>query len=74
MHVYSETSFDELTLTCPSCNWNGTGYGVNIIDFYGMSKLKEVRCPKCDQFLGNLENRHKKLKGELGDQLSNQFG
>jgi hypothetical protein len=67
------TRFDELTITCPNCGWNGLGADTNIIDLYGLTKLKEVHCPACDNYIAGLE-RERAPGDPEGDELSNQLG
>jgi hypothetical protein len=71
--VYSENGFDELAVTCSNCGWKGLGSETNIIDLYGLSKLKEVHCPSCDNYLTGLQ-RERTHGNRDGDELSNQLG
>lgn len=50
--VYSETNFEEQDLSCSNCHWKGKGYDAVIIDFFGVTKNKEVHCPSCDTTIG----------------------
>lgn len=52
--VFDPGTFDERSFTCPSCGWTGKGEDTNVADFYGLSKYKQVSCPRCDEYLGNL--------------------
>ena len=52
--IFDHGTFDDQVLTCPKCGWKGTGTNANVADFYGIGKFKEVTCPNCDEFLGNL--------------------
>jgi predicted RNA-binding Zn-ribbon protein involved in translation (DUF1610 family) len=72
--VFPEKDFDDVPITCPNCGWEGLGSETNIIDLYGLSKLKEVHCPSCDTYIAGL--RRERAHGEQpdGDELSNQFG
>lgn len=56
--VYSENSFDEQEISCSDCGWKGTGRDTNIVDLYGVSKLKEIHCPECDAYLAGLKNNY----------------
>ena len=55
--VYYDTEFDEQSLECPTCSWKGKGYDTNVIDLYGVSDVKEIHCPNCDQYLGGIKSR-----------------
>ncbi|MCU7548214.1 hypothetical protein OCK74_03770 [Chitinophagaceae bacterium LB-8] len=70
---FSAKDFDETIITCPHCNWKGLGSETNIIDLYGISKLREVHCPNCDNFIAGLERESDHGNPE-GDELSNQLG
>ena len=75
--LYNEREFLDEVIRCSKCGWEGSGYDVNIIDFYGLAKVKEVHCPSCDTFLGGIEKAANKRRGERypgTDPLSNQFG
>lgn len=77
--LYNERDFLDEVIRCTKCGWEGSGYDVNIIDFYGLAKVKEVHCPSCDNVLGGIENaigrREKRSERYPGmDPLSNQFG
>ena len=52
--IYDPRTFDEEHLTCSHCGWNGTGDQAHIAGFYGIGKFKEVICPNCNEYLGNL--------------------
>jgi hypothetical protein len=62
--VFDQRTFDDQPLTCPKCGWTGTGADANIAEFYGIGKFKQVSCPKCDEYLGNLSKE--KSFGEHG--------
>lgn len=62
--VFDQRTFDDQPLTCPKCGWKGIGSETHILDFYGIGKFKEVTCPKCDEYLGNLSREN--LPGESG--------
>lgn len=49
---YSSTTFEEQDLHCANCNWQGKGYNAVVIDFFGVTKSKEVHCPECDKTIG----------------------
>lgn len=77
--VYSEGEFYDETILCDRCGWEGSGYDVNIVDLYGLAKVKEVHCPKCDTHLAGIEktvyNRSSADKVQFNnDSLGNQFG
>lgn len=77
--VFNAREFHEEVVRCSKCGWEGSGSDVNIIDFYGLAKVKEVHCPRCDTYLGgirNVENRREERNARYygGDPLSNQFG
>ena len=52
--IFDQRTFDDMELTCPKCNWKGTGAEATIVGFYGIGKFQQVTCPKCDEYLGNL--------------------
>ena len=70
---YRDNDFDEKDLTCPDCGWVGKGHKANIIDLYGVSKQKEVHCPKCDSTIASIKNDDD-APGESTNDLSFQFG
>lgn len=51
---FHERDFDEQTLRCPNCHWQGEGRDAVIIDFFGVVKNQEVHCPNCDETLAIL--------------------
>ena len=69
--IYDPATFDEEHLTCPKCGWDGSGSEAHVAGFYGIGKFKEVLCPKCSEYLGNL-SRDRFLGGE--DKLESQIG
>lgn len=73
MQEINETELSSITLQCHHCGWKGNGLDAAIIDFYGLVPTKEIRCPECNEKLGEM---HKTTtpKGTSGDQLSNQIG
>ena len=78
--VYNERGFDDEIIKCGRCGWEGIGYDVNIIDLYGLSKVKEVHCPSCDSYLGGVQNADNKISDrndrrfDSNDPFGNQFG
>lgn len=52
--IFDLRTFDDEALSCPHCSWSGTGLDAHVAGFYGLSKYKEVLCPKCNEYLGNL--------------------
>lgn len=78
--VYNERGFDEEDIRCGRCGWEGSGYDANIIDLYGLSRVKEVHCPKCDSYLGGVQNADTRIldrnerRFNSSDPLGNQFG
>ena len=78
--VYNERGFDEEVISCGRCGWEGSGYDANIIDLYGLSRVKEVHCPKCDSYLGGVQNADIRIidtnerRFNRSDPLGNQFG
>ena len=53
--VFNERDFEDQTLQCSKCQWQGRGSEAIIIDLYGLTEFQEVHCPSCDTFLGNLK-------------------
>lgn len=76
--VYTEVEFYEETILCDRCGWEGSGYDVNIVDLYGLAKVKEVHCPNCDTHLAGIERVNKRNTANPerfdNDSLGNQFG
>ena len=78
--VYNERGFDDEVMSCGRCGWEGSGYDVNIIDLYGLSKVKEIHCPRCDSYLGGVQNSDNKItdrderRFNGRDPFGNQFG
>ena len=78
--VYNERGFDDEIIKCGRCGWEGSGYDVNIIDLYGLSKVKEIHCPNCDSYLGGVQNADNKIADRnerlfnSNDPFGNQFG
>ena len=62
--IFDQRTFDDQPLTCPKCGWEGTGADANVAEFYGIGKFKQVSCPKCDEYLGNLSKDNS--PGEAG--------
>jgi hypothetical protein len=61
--IYDQRTFDKKSVTCPKCNWHGTGDQTNVADFYGIGKFQQVSCPKCGEYLGNLSRDRSSGKG-----------
>lgn len=78
--VFNERGFDEEVISCARCGWEGSGYDANIIDLYGLSRVKEVHCPKCDSYIGGIQNAENRISDRnerhynSSDPLGNQFG
>lgn len=77
--VFNPREFHEEAIRCSKCGWEGSGYDTNIVDFYGLTKIKEVHCPHCDTYLGGIRNadhsrEQRAARWHGGDPLSNQFG
>jgi hypothetical protein len=67
--IYHERTFDDERLNCPQCGWNGTGDQAHVAGFYGIGKFKEVLCPHCSEYLGNiLRERFDNGNGQLDSQ------
>lgn len=52
--VFDQRNFDDELLQCPKCGWSGSGSEAHIADFYGIGRFKQVSCPNCQEYLGNL--------------------
>ncbi len=61
--IYDQCTFDEEPLTCPECGWSGHGSETHVAGFYGIGKFKEVLCPQCNEYLGNLSREHSTAEG-----------
>lgn len=68
--IYNQHTFDEEHLICPHCGWDGKGTEAYVAGFYGISKYKEVLCPKCSEYLGNLSRE----RSFDDDRLDTQIG
>ena len=69
--IYDQRTFDEEHLICPKCGWNGVGSEAHVAGFYGIGKFKEVLCPQCNEYLGNLSREHS--FGEGGTRFDSQI-
>jgi hypothetical protein len=49
-----ENYIDE-DLVCEKCGWTGKASESNLIDFYGVSDVKELHCPNCDNVVATLQ-------------------
>ena len=72
-NIYDLKLFYTQSITCPNCGWQGKGSEAIIIDMYGIGDVRQVTCPNCDNFLGNLP-REGEPKPETPDELSDQIG
>jgi len=70
--IYDQRTFDEEHLACPKCGWDGTGAEAHVAGFYGIGKFKEVLCPRCNEYLGNLSRDRSSEEG--GSKLDSQIG
>jgi len=61
--IFDQRTFDDHPLTCPKCGWRGVGSDAIVVDFYGIGKFKEVTCPNCDEYLGNLSRENSSGEG-----------
>lgn len=61
---YNETNFEEQDLSCSNCHWKGKGYDAVIIDFFGVTKSKEVHCPNCDSTIAIITTAQDNEPGE----------
>jgi len=52
--VYGDEDHTENTLSCDACGWRGTIDRANVLDFYGVSKIKEIHCPSCEALIGSI--------------------
>lgn len=43
-------------LVCEKCGWAGKASDANLIDFYGVSKIKELHCPNCDTIVATIKS------------------
>ncbi|MBD0284625.1 MAG: hypothetical protein ICV51_04340 [Flavisolibacter sp.] len=71
--VFNERDFDNQPLNCPRCHWKGNGSEAVIIDFYGITKMKEAHCPNCDANLARVK-RENANRGESPDSVGYQIG
>ena len=54
MELFDPLKFDGQPLRCTRCGWQGRGDEAIVLDFYGVTAVKQVQCPKCDEVLGNV--------------------
>ncbi len=64
--IFEQRSFDDETLHCPHCGWVGPGSDAHVAGFYGLSKFKEVQCPDCNEYLGNLSRDRSTREAQRG--------
>lgn len=50
-------NYEEQELSCSTCGWAGKGGDAILIDFYGVSDVKELHCPNCDTILATIKPR-----------------
>lgn len=67
--IYEHDTFDDEHLICPNCGWNGDGYQAHVAGFYGIGKYKEVMCPQCSEYLGNLLRESSSGEGRSDSQI-----
>jgi hypothetical protein len=77
--LYNDGEFYDESILCDRCGWEGSGYDVNIVDLYGLAKVKEIHCPSCDTHLaGIMKPVNKRNPADnsqfINDPLGNQFG
>jgi len=68
--IYDPRTFDDEHLTCPNCGWDGAGYQAHVAGFYGIGKYKEVLCPQCNEYLGNLSRESSYNEGRSDSQAA----
>ncbi len=71
--IYYENDFDDKTLQCDHCKWEGKGSETILIDLYGLADHQEIHCPNCDAYLGSLK-KGDNPGGESANPLSFQLG
>ncbi len=54
MEVFTSQQLNYISLISSRCGWSDTVDKAIDIDFYGLSEVKEVHCPKCDAQLAAL--------------------
>lgn len=63
---FRDSNYEEKMLQCSNCSWKGKGVDAILIDFFGVSKTKELHCPKCDTTIGLIT----KDEGKPGESVS----
>lgn len=71
---FAQSSFQDQPLQCSNCQWRGVGADAVVIDFYGVTKNKEVHCPECDETLGVVRQDNDPPPGESDTEISFQTG
>ncbi|MBA2328734.1 MAG: hypothetical protein H0V91_03845 [Flavisolibacter sp.] len=54
MEVFTSQQLNYISLISSRCGWSDTVDKAIVIDFYGLSEVKEVHCPQCDAQLAAL--------------------
>jgi hypothetical protein len=64
--IFDPIGFDQEKITCSNCGWTGPGSEAIIIDFYGIGKARQVKCPNCKNNLGSLPRINEPKSGPFG--------
>jgi DNA-directed RNA polymerase subunit RPC12/RpoP len=56
--VFDEMDYESQPLACENCGWKNTAGDANLIDFYGISSVKELHCPQCDNTIGIIKSKN----------------
>jgi ssDNA-binding Zn-finger/Zn-ribbon topoisomerase 1 len=62
-NVIRAGDYEETDVQCEKCQWRGRGRDAILIDFYGISKLQELHCPKCDRVVGMVKRDDGRIGG-----------
>lgn len=49
-------TYQEQELSCDACGWKGVGADAILIDYYGVSDIKELHCPNCDTVIATIKS------------------
>ncbi|HZF65096.1 MAG TPA: hypothetical protein VEZ55_11440, partial [Chitinophagaceae bacterium] len=60
--LFNDLDFHDEAIRCSKCGWEGSGYDAHIVDFYGLTKVRDVHCPSCDSYIGGISRTNTSLR------------